>query len=524
MSIRSRHQRGWLTFEVGAALAVSSLAAALAWQATTRAEDAKIAGLQAEQLLAVRSAAHRLVMQNYSAYQAGSAVAGLAPEFTGVTLAPGTLSGQADRPTVANLRAMGFAPATLSDRAFFKGLQGVGFDLHVQRSAACATAPGSPGCTVSGLACFAQPYNRFGGAAGETDAHGLGSIMTRLGSAGLVSLPNAPAQLRRMIDDPAAGALPANPLAGTPAYAICAAFGWGSEGDDYLRLEESRDPRFRGNVSVAGALTASSLGVGTGTRADGSRCSLAEILSSGQVISRSGTCIQRVFMDGSTGAITSSDASGAARAGIRYNGLGQSEVYADNLLNNAGTAGIRSDGGVFGTNANFTGTTTMGNAVLNATAAIGAACSPDGGMSWTVQGTRWVLARCTGGAWTTTSGFREGSTGSSCGATNGVPGIDPSGALLICQGGSWVSMLERSGRAVFMASTLVQNGSVVPRPTCLSGSSGTSAFLALGSEQQAIQAVNRYITQTGANWTVSIVSETGAPIPGEHVLMAYCLY
>lgn len=549
MTRKLRYQRGWLTLEVGLALAVSGAAALLAWQATSRAQDAKAASLQAEQLLSVRAAAHRLVMQNYAAYQAGGAVFGLSPTFSTISLAPGNLVGQSSRPTVANLRAMGFAAATLSDRAFFKGLQGVGFDISIQRSPACTTEPGSPACTVSGLACFAQPYNLFGGAPGETDAHGLGAMVATLGSFALVSLPNAPAQLRRMTDDPTAGPLPANPLPDTPAYAVCTAFGWGTEGDDFLRLQDTRDPNFRGNVTVAGTVTAdrvaaNSIGAGSGTRADGTGCNLAEILASGQVIARSGACIQRAFMDGangrvgaadatgttrvlldgSTGAITSSDATGAARAGIRYNGLGQSEVYADNLLNNAGTAGIRSDGTVFGTNANFSGTTTMSAAVLNSTAIIGSVCSPDGGMSWTVQGTRWVMARCTGGIWTTTSGFSEGATGGSCGSTNGVPGIAANGSLLICQGGSWVSMLDRAGRAVLMGSALVQNGTTVAKPTCLSGSTGTAAYLALGSEQQAVQVVNRYITESGSSWVVSILSQTGTPVPGEHVLMSYCVY
>lgn len=526
-------QRGFVSFEVAAALLVGSLVAFYAWQATTRSEETKLAAIQADQLDSVRDAAHRLVMSNYAAYQAGAPIT-----RNGVTLAAGTSVGQAQRPTIANLRAMDLGVTSTPDTGFYKTLAGAGYDVRITRDPICTTSSASPDCRVTGLVCLDRPLNVHGGAATETDAHGLGVMVGQLGGQGLISLPG---NASRVISADGSRNL-ANPQGDVPGV-VCAAFGWGTEGDDYLRLADTRDPDFRGNVSVAGAVTASSVGSGSGTRADGSRCSLAEILSSGQVIARSGTCIQRVFMDGatgrlgaadaagttrvladgSTGAITSADASGA-RAGIRYNGLGQSEVYADNLLNNAGTAGIRNDGSVFGTNANFSGTTTMGNAVLNATAAIGSACSPDGGMSWTVQGTRWVLARCTGGVWTTTSGFREGSIGSACGATNGVPGIDPSGALLICQGGSWVSMLERSGRAVFMASTLVQNGSVVPRPTCLSGSSGTSAFLALGSEQQAIQAVNRYITQTGANWTVSIVSETGAPIPGEHVLMAYCLY
>jgi hypothetical protein len=534
-----KSQRGVFSFDLAAALLVGSLVAFVAWQATARTEDTKLASLQADQLESVRSAAHRLVMANYAAYQAGAPIT-----RNGVTLPGGSSPGQALRPTVANLRALDLGITSMPDTGFYRTLAGAGFDVRITRDPVCTTNSASPDCRVTGLVCLDQPLNAYGGTNIETDAHGLGVILGQLGGHGLASLPG---NATRVISSNGSRNL-ANPQGDVPGV-VCAAFGWGTEGDDFLRLEDTRDPNFRGNVTVAGTVTAdrvtaNSIGAGSGTRADGTRCSLAEILTSGQVIARSGACIQRAFMDGangrvgaadasgttrvlldgSTGAITSSDGTGAARAGIRYNGLGQSEGYADNLLNNAGNAGIRSDGSVFGTNANFSGTTTMSAAVLNSTAIIGSTCSPDGGMSWTVQGTRWVMARCTGGVWTTTTGFSEGAIGGSCGSTNGVPGIAGNGSLLICQGGTWVSMLDRAGRAVLMGSALVQNGTTVAKPTCLSGATGTAAYLALGSEQQAIQVVNRYITESGSSWFVSILSQTGTPVPGEHVLMSYCVY
>jgi hypothetical protein len=526
-------QRGFLTLDASLALVVSAFIAFLAFESQMVKDDTDLARQQGDAIGALRGAAHKLVMSNYVAYQRGDSIDHRKGDGTTVNIPAGSAAGQSLRPTVATLRTLDLGVNTAQDSGFYKALANSGYDIFITRSAQCTTDPAAETCRVSGLVCFAEPVRRHGG---QLDTVAQGVMLNRLGSYGYATLLGGADATLTSAPGQASEPNPYGARAGT----VCARFGWGSDTDDYVRRFDSRDPFFQGNLSVAGnASVGGDLGVGKGTSADGtSTCALGSILKSGQILSRSATCIRRAWMDGatgqvgvadaagttrvlldgSTGGLSSRDATGADRAGIRYNGAGQSELYADNLLNNAGTAGIRADGSVFGASATF-------NALaLPNTVAIGGVCTTEGGISWSLFNGAYVAARCTGGRWVLGNGVTLAVSGAACGTTDGVAGVSSNGAQLICQGGSWVNLSDRMGRTVLMASYLASDATVVPKPTCLASSVGSVAYMALGSEQQGVQYANRYLTDSGTSWTAVIRTGEDNPIRGDVVVLTYCVY
>jgi hypothetical protein len=537
-----RAQRGYLMLEATLALILATAAAFFAFEAKNRADDADAARLQGDAVLALRSAAHKLVMENYANYQKGLSVSHKrSSDGVVVTLAAGTGAGQSMRPTVATFRGLNLGVDEALDNGTYKALASASYDFLISRTNQCSVNTADEACQVTGFVCLNKPVRRFSDASGAADSVAEGIILTRLGGYGAASFIGSNAAQIISAD----GAWRAtNPYGSVPGI-ICAKFGWGSESDDYLRRFDTRDPMFQGDLTAKGNITSTDgyIGAGKGTDSAGQSCSLGAILNSGQIVSRAANCVRRAWLDGSTGQIgaadangttrllidgntgglSSKDAAGNDRAGIRYNSAGESELYADNLLNNAGTAGIKSDGTVFGKFGKFDNVT-MGAATLNAAATLGASCSPDGGMSWALLGNRFTLARCTGGVWVATGGFLNGTSGTACAAVDGTPGIGPSGEQLLCQAGTWVRTLDRMGRTVLMGSFLASDGASISKPSCLPGSTGTAAYMAMGSEQQANQYANRFLSDNGNSWSVNMKNGMGATIPGDVVVITYCTY
>ena len=537
-----RSQRGYLMLEATLALILATASAFFAFESKNRADDADAARLQGDAILALRGAAHKLVMENYANYQQGSSVSHKrSSDGVVVTLAAGSSTGQSMRPTVATFRGLDLGVNEALETGTYKALTNASYDFLISRTNQCSVSANDEACQVTGLVCLNRPVRRFSDANGAADSVAEGIILTRLGGYGAASFMGTNAAQIISAD----GAWRATNPYGSVAGIVCAKFGFGSESDDNLRRYDTRDPMFQNNVTAKGNITSTDgfIGAGKGTDNAGQSCSLGAILNSGQIVSRAANCVRRAWMDGSTGQIGVADANGATRllidgntgglsskdaagndrAGIKYDAAGQSVLYADNLLNNAGTAGIRSDGTVFGTMGNFSNVT-LGAATLNATSTLGGSCSPDGGMSWAIQGTKWTMARCTGGVWTSIGGTREGTVGGACGGVNGVTGIAANGEQLLCQGGSWIRTMDRFGRTVLMSSFVVRNGYTVDKPSCLAGSTGTAAYMALGSEQQGLQFANRQLTDIGSQWVVTIANGSGGAILGDVVVLTYCVY
>ena len=70
------------------------------------------------------------------------------------------------------------------------------------------------------------------------------------------------------------------------------------------------------------------------------------------------------------------------------------------------------------------------------------------------------------------------------------------------------------------------NGDTVAKPTCTTGSSGSAAYMAVGSETTTkFQRANRYLTDDGNYWTVHLFDESGLALDSANVtVLSYCLY
>ena len=488
--------------------------------------------LQADLLNQVKDAVNTYTMENYPALQSNLPVV-----KNGTTLAVGTNEGQSMAPTVADLVAMGYLSPNTSGTAYTGGAYRV---LLRQEPTGCVDVA----CNIPGMVYIDRPITRPGST--ETQGVTVGTLMNRVGGDVLVALNTNPTQLIAMN-----GANQANPVANTPEGVVGARVGFGASGfGQFLILNDPRDPNFQGALTVAGAIrsTTGSIGTGAGTSAANVACSLGEILNSGQIVSRTNTCIRRAFVDGSTGQVGAADATGTTRALLDgttghiasfdatgtqrslmgFNGAGQSLISSDNLTNTAGTGGIDATGKVKGLSGDITTLTsqqaTLANATLTALNNIGQACANEGGLSWAISGGRYVLTRCTANVWSSIGGLPTAATGTAC-SPNGAAAMSNAGAQLICSNGVWADLMDRMGRYALAASYLVQHGTTVPKPPCASGSTGSVLYLIPQNDTQAVQYVNRFATDNGGSWTVSIFTGTNQPLTNDSmVAQTYCTY
>jgi prepilin-type N-terminal cleavage/methylation domain-containing protein len=343
-----------------------------------------------------------------------------------------------------------------------------------------------------------------------------------------------------------------NPVAGNPGGLIAIAT-YLDEGiySNFVKIGDSRDPNLSGKLTVAGVVTGkSNIETSDGVAA----CLRAALTTGGQVLANSTNCIRRAFLDGtngqagvadaagtvrvlldgSTGKVASFDASGRNAAGITYNGTNQSVVYSDNLLNNAGTAGIRADGSVFGTRGEF------GAINISDTAVAGAACAKPNDVVKTFIGSQPALMICEGGVWQSASGLSIATVGGAC-SVSGATGISTTGVGQICVNGQWMSNTNRFGR--FAATDNYDNvvhGTVITKPFC--GAGGLPKVYmqvqgAVASEFITGPTTSQYASNFRMDETINpgfytaIVDDSvgygvgmGTPMPGYALVVTGCLY
>lgn len=489
-------QGGFITVEVGFAILAAAAMMAGIVKTNLVAAEAEMAMSQGESLALVSKAAETLIFDHYDTYQAGMPVT-----RNGVTLAFGTAPGQSMTPTMDNLRDMALGITPGSNFGTFKTLSDATFITTIQRiPAGCELSPGGSSCNITGLTCMDKPLKDFGAPAGEYDGVGAGHMIGKIGANGGVALIGSEATVTGF-----GGAWTApNPFAGTPAGIVCARFGFGAAGfGKFLRVNDSRDPNFQNNVTIGGNVIVTTGTVGTGTGSTG--CRLGEIMNSGDFISRSATCIKRAWVDGAngeigvadaagiaraqlkdTGEILSKDAAGNVKAGFTYTGTA-SNAIADNLLNNAGTGGVRANGETFG------------NSIVISTASVpGAACPTNNAMVWGSAGTSLKLLKCVANVWTAT-GTSVGTIGGAC-SINGQLGETTFGESIICVNNIWMTTVSRMGRWAVAYTAPVVHGSVIGKPSCGSG------IPLVISIPQGIDATNLFVSfkadDNGPSWTI----------------------
>lgn len=200
-------------------------------------------------------------------------------------------------------------------------------------------------------------------------------------------------------------------------------------------------------------------------------------------------------MELATSEIVSKDADGTTKAGFTYTGL-NSNAVADNLLNNAGTAGVRANGEAFGD-----------SLVINTTAAVGGACPTNNAMVWGNGTNTLRLLKCVANVWAAT-GATVGAAGGVC-PVNDEIGETTTKASIICVGNVWQSTTSRMGKWSIAYTVPVVHGSVVAKPTC-----GSGGLARLVEVPQAIDAKNLYTNfgqnDNGGSWTVQLTDGAGA--------------
>lgn len=335
-----------------------------------------------------------------------------------------------------------------------------------------------------------------------------------------------------------------NPVAGNPGAVLATvAFLNTSFFNQFVRIQDTRDPDLKGNLSAEGNLSiqgTSSLvgnttiggtlvvggatsinstlattgdissqgGVGSGNNGG---CNRAEMLANGQIISRTDCA----------GTVQASVDANSASMTIRNNGINRVSIEggataAVSVRNNAGTIRSRvGDDGIMQTTdaagvvtAALNGTDgrgTLRSVMLTTDAAAGTACANDGDIVRDAAATGTILI-CTGGLWRP-PGLPTAVEGAVC--TNaGQLGQDIANVAYICRGtpvATWVRVNDRVTRSVLMARYLVSDGSTIDKPTCPTGA--TPAVIVMPSETGADYAGapprNRFTAvaiDSGAQW------------------------
>lgn len=256
-------QVGFFTLDLGLALLVTAIATVIGFIATQKAGDADLARIQADALMTVRAAAHKLVMNNYGSYQSaspivmnGSVASCGSAQPCKVTVPDGDNSGQSRNPTLAILSTLDLGVDDAADSGVYKNLTTASYGIKITRTSQCSVSSSDPACHVTGLVCLDKPVKTIGAAVGEIDDTAVGVMMSRMGGLGGASLTG----FEDMIISPSDSWVKPNPYGGAAGVAgiVCAVFGWGTEGDDYLRVNDSRDPGFTGGESVSGTLSGGS--------------------------------------------------------------------------------------------------------------------------------------------------------------------------------------------------------------------------------------------------------------------------
>lgn len=203
------------------------------------------------------------------------------------------------------------------------------------------------------------------------------------------------------------------------------------------------------------------------------------------------------------------DAAGVVKAGFTYTGA-NSNAVADNLLNNAGNAGLRSNGESF-----------ANSVIINTAALPGAACPTNDAMVWGAGSTSRVLLKCVANVWTAT-GTIIGAVGGAC-IQNGQLGETTTQASIICVGNVWQTTTSRMGSWAVMSTAFVVNGSVVGKPVCGSGGLPRLIDVPKGIDASGLYA-NFDIQDNGPNWTILLNDGAGIGNASTAIAQVGCWY
>lgn len=513
-------QRGFTLIELIVVMATGAVIAAVvnSQKAIDEAEETVAHGT-GEYLMTLREGLNLYQQTNYLQLEQNNPVSGFANPLA---------------PTVAELKAKAFVSGGTPETGPLAFVPVI-----------TVTRAGCPGATCQITGMVRTPTSFTSPRTGNQPRYDLAmkaqSIMR--GTAGL-SFPGDTANIRG-----STFSVP-NPVPGTPGAVLATvAFMNTSFYNQFVRIQDTRDPDLQGNLSAKGNLriegTSTLVGNSTvgGTLAvtgnttmtgsllvnntinatgnitssgvvgssPGPGCNRSELLPDGQVIGRSdcaGSTVtrfvptaaavqvdvagaNRVLLGGANVELALKTAAGATRARMGQDGLAT-------VADVGGTVTAQMDG--------TSGRGTLRMANLTTTAAANTACANDGDIVRDADTAGGTILLCTSGQWKP-PGLRAATAGALC-STVGTVGQDSTGVAYICRGSptpTWQNINDRVTRSVLVARYLVSDGVTIPKPVCPAGA--TQAVVVMPSESGADYASapprNRFTASAidaGANW------------------------
>lgn len=514
---------------------------------------------QGDLLVQISDAANMYIFENYAQLQNDQPIT-----RNNITVAVGTNQGETNTPTVQTLIDLGYLREGITDLAAVNNGR---YRMTLEKIPAGCVAGA---CDVHGAVYIDQPVTMHGVAGTDPDGVVIGNAVERIGGDALMTAVADHSQLLGVN-----GATIENPVAGDPYGVIGAHIGFGSGFSRFLVVGDTRDPNFQGDFTVAGDTNIGgdtiiqgnttineNLNVGPdGTDPGGNACSLASILKSGEILTRTSDCLTRTWMnkEGNIGIASGDRATGnqtrvlltgsAAEAGMSVNrndgtqgafiGYRAGDLYSQIFGSDATLTQVRTDtGGTYMTGTQVGGNTTNFNELnMRREANIGDACTmpqvdpnlrpgfngntdmPDATFDLKPLaighiGSKPVILTCdvATNTWQPLTGLTIGTVGGVC-DTPGATGSTTDGVTLICSNNNtWVSMDDRLSKWSVKDSIQVQHNHLVAQPICPAGSKALIYEI-----PQVIDGTNFvsnfFARQEGSSWRISIVDGQFLPLP-----------
>lgn len=511
-----RRSVGAMMMEVSMALLIAALAAVGTQREIVRNSQINSANLDADLVAMYRQALQNYTDEFYPQLQFGQ------PIVKGtVTIPTGAGAGTIYEPTVANLIALGYLPASFQANLLTVADGALQHSITLQPAGCTGMA-----CNVEGLVFIDRPVTLPEAGAGVNSLV-LGQMMQRIGGAAGSSIDSTSG----LVGASGSWTLP-NPIAGAPAGVFGARFGSSTSSlGGFVHMNETRDPNFQnavtigGAANIGGALTANgaaqlngattvnnTLTVVGQTTANGIEangrvrsavevgasdtltCLRAALTASGNILSNAADCITRVSV---------------TNAGVDLNsstGVNRVSLSADNgsitARNGGGAQTVLVDGD--------TGRVTSQSLLLQMAMIAGTPCAANNEIVQDAAPSGTVLI-CRGGVWKR-PGLDEQPLESPC-FTAGTLAQTSTSEALICRGGRWRLLNDRVSSFVAMDVWSGNGNGSVPQPIC--GINGTPdisvAALQGGADYGGAPPRNRFEFRVSGSgpWTISPVMVDG---------------
>jgi len=526
-----RAVRGFIITELilGIAVIAALTAFVTQQQVISQAEDA-YAKATGGYLDSIREALALYSHTNFERLEAGTAVAGVANPMA---------------PTVAELKANGWLNAQLPDR----GPGGFVPLITGTRVGCPSPSVNNPTCRIGFVA--STPASMVFPRTGNMPRYDMAATAMQEAKGGGMSFPTDPNRLRGAtfnINNPIAG----NPgaVVGSATYLDTAFY------NQFVRMNDWRDPNLQGNLTVGGNLLINGTTRLVGdTRIDGQLVVMRDITAAGSVGAGNNGLCNRAEMLPDGRIVARSDCSDANRIlsdptnsqlTIRRGGIDRIALDASTgsgrigLSDWSGASTVNLDGGAGRVSARYL------NVDGTAQGVSGQACATEGDIVKDASGVGTALF-CRSGVWRP-FGPVQAQKGAAC-TNEGSFGVDPATLVgFVCRaeggGGSlvWVKLSERVTRSVLVARYFGKNGWFIPAPTAdQCPSPGVPTVLIVPAETATDYALlpprNRYVAAavpSGGGWLFSLklsdgtaaydVSYGGSPYDLSAFALVHCDY